>query len=119
VKDLYARPVRESGNSKAPLALMRMVPDGPDHPTTPVMRELVPFVRGLDVPVEIVWGVKDPILGHALPAMIENFPKARVTETEAGHFLQEEVPEVIAAAVLRVLDEVQPTGPQATAAAAG
>lgn len=118
VKDLYARPVRESGNVKAPLALMRMVPDGPDHPTTPVMRELVPYVRGLDVPVEIVWGVKDPILGHALPAMVENFPKARVTETEAGHFLQEEVPEVIAAAVLRVLDEVQQTGPQATAATA-
>lgn len=116
VKDLYARPVRESGNNKAPLALMRMVPDGPDHPTTPVMRELVPFVRGLDVPVEIVWGVKDPILGRALPAMVENFPEARVTKTEAGHFLQEEVPEVIAAAVLRVLDEIQQTRPQTTAA---
>jgi pimeloyl-ACP methyl ester carboxylesterase len=118
VKELYARPVRESGNSKAPLALMRMVPDGPQHPTTSVMRELVPYVRGLDVPVEIVWGVKDPILGRALPAMVKNFPQARVTETEAGHFLQEEVPEVIAAAVLRLLDEVQQTGPQPTATGA-
>ncbi|MCP5940096.1 hypothetical protein NL351_29720, partial [Klebsiella pneumoniae] len=67
VKDLYARPVRESGNHKAPLAMMRMVPDGPDHPSTPVMRELVTFVRGLDVPVEIVWGTNDPILGNAVP----------------------------------------------------
>lgn len=106
VKDLYARPVRESGNHKAPLAMMRMVPDGPDHPSTPVMRALVPFVRGLDVPVEIVWGINDPILGRAVPAMLENFPHARVTETPAGHFLQEEVPDVIAKAVLRVLDEV-------------
>jgi len=119
VKDLYARPVRESGNHKAPLAMMRMVPDGPDHPSTPVMRELVPFVRGLDVPVEIVWGMNDPILGGAVPAMLENFPHARVTETPAGHFLQEEVPDVIAAAVLRVLDEVRPAGPQAVAVAAG
>jgi haloalkane dehalogenase len=107
VKDLYARPVRESGNNKAPLAMMRMVPDGPDHPSTPVMRELVPFLRSLSVPVEIVWGINDPILGRAVPAMVEHFPNARVTETPAGHFLQEEVPEVIAAAVLRVLEQVQ------------
>lgn len=107
VRDLYARPVRESGNHKAPLAMMRMVPDGPDHPSTPVMRELVPYVRGLDVPVEIVWGVNDPILGRGIPNMQLNFPQARVTETPAGHFLQEEVPDVIAEAVLRVLDEVE------------
>lgn len=107
VKDLYARPVRESGNHKAPLAMMRMVPDGPDHPSTPVMRELVPYIRSLNIPTEIVWGMNDPIIGRALPAMIENFPDARVTETEAGHFLQEEVPDVIAAAVLRVLDQVE------------
>jgi haloalkane dehalogenase len=118
VKDLYARPVRESGNHKAPLAMMRMVPDGPDHPSTPVMRELVPYVRSLDVPVEIVWGVNDPILGKAVPAMVENFPHARITETPAGHFLQEEVPEVIAQAVLRVLDEVRQGRPQRVAAVA-
>jgi len=115
VKDLYARPVRESGNHKAPLAMMRMVPDGPDHPSTPVMRELVTFVRGLDVPVEIVWGINDPILGGAVPAMLENFPNARVTETPAGHFLQEEVPEVIAEAVLRAFDQVRQDGAQTAA----
>ena len=55
----------------------------------------------------IVWGMKDPILGRALPAMKRNFPGAPVTETEAGHFLQEEVPGEIAAALLRVIDQVQ------------
>ncbi len=119
VRDLYARPVRDSGNNKAPLAMMRMVPDGPDHPSTPVMRQLVPYVRGLDVPVEIVWGMNDPILGRSLPAMIANFPRARVTETPAGHFLQEEVPDVIAAAVLRVLDLAEHAKPPAIAAVAG
>lgn len=116
VKDLYARPVRESGNHKAPLAMMRMVPDGPDHPSTPVMRELVPYVRSLDLPVEIVWGINDPILGNAVPAMLENFPRAKVTKTTAGHFLQEEVPEVIAEAVLRVLGAVRAVDQQANPA---
>ena len=106
VKDLYGRPVLESGNRKAPLALMRMVPHSPSHPSTMPMGKLVTFVRGLDVPTEIIWGMNDPIVGRALPAMKEHFPNARVTETEAGHFLQEEVPDVIAAAVMRVYDDV-------------
>lgn len=104
VADLYGRPVRESGNNKAPLALMRMVPDGPDHPSTAQMREIESYVKTLDVPAEIVWGMSDPIFAKALPAMQGYFPAAAVTETEAGHFLQEEVPEQIAAAILRVVE---------------
>lgn len=110
VKDLYRRPLVESGNMKAPLAMMRMVPHSPDHPSTKPMAKLVTFIRGLDVPAEIVWGMKDPIASRALPAMKVHLPKARVTETEAGHFLQEEVPSVIAAAVMRVHDEIQASG---------
>lgn len=107
VRALYGRPVRESGNSKAPLALMRMVPDGPDHPSAAQMRTIEAYVKTLDVPAEIVWGMRDPIFGRGLPVMKGFFPEARVTETEAGHFLQEEVPEDIAAAVMRVVGEVQ------------
>ena len=117
VKDLYGRPVRESGNAKAPLALMRMVPHSPDHPSTQPMGALVTFVRGLDVPTEIVWGMNDPIIGRALPAMQEHFPDAHVTQTEAGHFLQEEVPDVIAAAVMRVHDEIEAARARADSAA--
>jgi haloalkane dehalogenase len=109
---LYARPVLESGNKKAPLALMRMVPDGPDHPSAAAMRIIERYVSGLDVPAEIVWGMNDPILGGGLSAMKKNFPKAPVTETNAGHFLQEEVPDEIAAALLRVIDQVQSSGNQ-------
>ena len=39
--------------------------------------------------------------------MKANFPEAPVTETEAGHFLQEEVPDEIAAAVMRVVTQVR------------
>ncbi len=107
LKELYGRPVLESGNAKAPLAMMRMVPDGPDHPSTPVMREIKAYARSLDVPVEIVWGINDPIGGQRAGAMHENFPHANVIETEAGHFLQEEVPDVIAEAVMRVFTQVR------------
>ncbi|GAB5502035.1 alpha/beta fold hydrolase [Pyruvatibacter sp.] len=107
VADLYGRPVLESGNAKAPLAMMRMVPNSPDEPSSEQMREIERYVQGLNIPVEIVWGMNDPILAKGLPVMKENFPDAAVTETQGGHFLQEEVPTEIAAAVLRIVDEVE------------
>jgi haloalkane dehalogenase len=70
------------------------------------MRTIEQYVQGLNIPAEIVWGMNDPILGRLLPKMKENFPKAPVTETKGGHFLQEQVPTEIAAAVLRVLDQI-------------
>ena len=106
VVEIYGRPVYESGNAKAPLALMRMVTDGPDHPSTPALRMIEDYVKELDIPAEIVWGMKDPILAKTLPIMKNNFPKAPVTQTSAGHFLQEEVPIEIAEALIRVLDQV-------------
>jgi haloalkane dehalogenase len=109
VVELYGRPVEESGNAKAPLAMMRMVPDGPDHPSTAAMGVIEAYVKGLEVPAEIVWGMNDPILAKGLPFMKQNFPAAPVTQTEAGHFLQEEVPVEIAAALMRVMDRVQPS----------
>ena len=113
VADLYGRPVTESGNDKAPLAMMRMVTDGPDHPSAPAMRQIEAYVKGLDVPVDVIWGMNDPILAKGLPMMKQNFPHARVTETEAGHFLQEEVPDDIAAALMRIVDQVRADGPEA------
>jgi len=107
VIDLYRRPLVASGNIKAPLAMMRMVPDGPDHPSAERMRFIEQYVASLDIPVEIVWGMNDPILGQLLANMTLNFPAAPVTDTEAGHFLQEEVPGEIAAAILRVVEAVQ------------
>jgi len=108
VAQLYGKPLFDSGNAKAPLAMMRMVPNGPDEPSAAHLREIERYVAGLDIPAEIVWGMQDPILARGLAPMKKNFPNARVTETEAGHFLQEEVPEAIAAAVLRVLDQAAP-----------
>jgi pimeloyl-ACP methyl ester carboxylesterase len=106
VAALYGRPVIESGNEKAPLAMMRMVADGPDHPSAVQMRVIEKYVSTLDIPAEIIWGMNDPILAGRLPMMENNFPNAPVTRTEGGHFLQEEVADEIAAALLRVLAQV-------------
>ena len=109
VIELYERPVRESGNAKGPLAIVRMAADGPDHPTAEALRGIDTYIASLEVPTAIVWGVNDSILGSRLSEMIEHFPDANVTETEAGHFLQEEgdAPEAIAASVMRVYGQIQ------------
>lgn len=100
----YAWPLRKVVDRAAPLALARMVPNGPDHPTVAELTEGDAWARSFPGAVELVWGVKDPILGRALRRHREVFPRARVTETAAGHFLQEEVPEEIVAAIRRVAD---------------
>ncbi len=49
------------------------------------------------------WG--GPILGRSINGIKKLFPDAEAVETDAGHFLQEEVPEELAAAVLQVVEE--------------
>ena len=57
-------------------------------------------------PCEIVWGKKDPILGRVLSRIKKLMPQAGITETGAGHFLQEEVPDQIAETILKVAKAV-------------
>jgi haloalkane dehalogenase len=59
-------------------------------------------MRAFPGPVELVWGRRDPILGRALRRHVQHLPRARVTETDAGHFLQEEVPDIIARSIRRL-----------------
>jgi haloalkane dehalogenase len=79
-----------------------MVPNSPNHPTFAVMQKTEAWLREADLPLELVWGQNDPILGRALRRHREAFPNAPVTLTDAGHFLQEEVPDELAAAIRRV-----------------
>jgi haloalkane dehalogenase len=95
----YRWPLRRMRDRAGPLGLARMVPDGPQHPSVPALRGGEDWVRGFRGPVALVWGEKDPILGRALRRHEEALPGARVTRTQAGHFLQEEVPEALAEAI--------------------
>jgi cis-3-alkyl-4-acyloxetan-2-one decarboxylase len=96
----YRYPLRRRRDNAAPLALARMVPDGrPGHPSLEPLERVQAFVTSFAGPVAIVWGDRDPVLGRLRKRIEALLPKAAVTRTEAGHFLQEEVPEEIAAAI--------------------
>jgi len=86
----------------APLALARMVPDSHAHPSIPELAKSEELYRSAKVPVALVWGMKDPILGRVIGHLSRLRPDASVVKTGAGHFLQEEVPGELAAAIVDV-----------------
>ena len=98
--DAYRWPLRRFRDNKAPLALARMVPDSMDHPSIPGLRDVYAFCAGWTGPAAIVWGDRDPILGGVRTFVERTLPQAPVWRTNAGHFLQEEVPETIAEAIV-------------------
>ncbi|MEM7434770.1 MAG: alpha/beta fold hydrolase [Myxococcota bacterium] len=95
----YRYPFRHIRDRVAPLATARMAVDRPGHPSIPALDECAAFVRGFDGPKAMVWGRRDPVLARALKRTKALLGDPPVTETQAGHFLQEEVPDEIAAAV--------------------
>lgn len=100
----YRWPLAKRADRAAPLALARMVPDDPErHPSIPEFRECDAFFRAVQVPTRMVWGTRDPILGRVINHLERLRPDATIVRTEAGHFLQEEVPEPLADAVLDVV----------------
>ncbi len=102
----YVWPLRRYRDRVAPLALARMVPDSLEHPSIAPLERCRAFVEGFEGPAAIVWGDKDPILGRLRRRTERALPDAPVTATEAGHFLQEEVPDEIAAAIRGVADRL-------------
>lgn len=107
----YRYPLRRWRDRAAPLALARMVPTRLDHPTVHTLQEVDAWARAFGGPVRLVWGTRDPILGPALSGMRDLFSDPPVTATDAGHFLQEEVPDVLADAILTVVAEAIPAPP--------
>jgi haloalkane dehalogenase len=76
-----------------------MVPDGQDHPSIAALRRGQEFLQAFPGPVAAVWGERDPILGRVAGWIETLRPDVAMTRTPAGHFLQEEVPEAVAAAI--------------------
>jgi pimeloyl-ACP methyl ester carboxylesterase len=102
----YWWPLRSVADRVAPLALARMVPDRLDHPSIPALQRCQALVESFRGPAAIVWGDRDPVLGSVRNHIARLLPQARVTRTGAGHFLQEEVPGLIADAVLSVHEQL-------------
>ena len=102
----YRWPLRRRVDRAGPLALARMVATSNEHPSLPALRRGEAWIRGFTGPIALVWGERDPLLGAVLRRHIEAFPAASVTRTQAGHFLQEEVPANLAGAVRDVVARV-------------
>lgn len=102
VAKAYRYPLQRKFGNETPVALVRMVPDNMDHPTVEAMREVAAFVEAFSGPAAIVWGDADPVLGRLKNRTSRLLPQADVTSTGAGHFVQEEVPAQIAAAIRSV-----------------
>jgi len=109
----YRYPFRRMRDRIAPLATARMAVDRMGHPSIAALEECAAFVGRFDGPKAMVWGRRDPVLARALKRTKALLGDPPVTETNAGHFLQEEVPEEIAAAVLDVSARLSSASTQA------
>jgi len=103
-KAAYAWPFLRPRERSGPLALARMVPNSETHPTVPTMDRIGAWVASYGGPASLLWGTSDPILGRGLRRHRAVLPQATVRECDAGHFSQEEVPDLWAAAIRDVLD---------------
>eukprot|EP00002_Diphylleia_rotans_P000822 TRINITY_DN10435_c0_g3_i1.p1 TRINITY_DN10435_c0_g3~~TRINITY_DN10435_c0_g3_i1.p1 ORF type:complete len:332 (-),score=57.82 TRINITY_DN10435_c0_g3_i1:81-1076(-) len=102
----YSYPFPNWASRAGPLALARMVALSEDHPSMISLEGVDAWARNFKGPVSIVWGKRDPILAPAIKRMREAFPSAPVHMTDAGHFLQEEVPELMAKEILSVAAKI-------------
>jgi pimeloyl-ACP methyl ester carboxylesterase len=101
-KRAYAWPLRRLRDRAAPLGLARMVPSSSEHPSVPDIDAIGRWVTSFRGPIGLVWGMRDPILGRSLARHQRALSPAFVEETQAGHFLQEEVPALLASSILRL-----------------
>jgi pimeloyl-ACP methyl ester carboxylesterase len=101
-KRAYRWPLRALADRAAPLGLARMVPGREGHPSIADIDLNGAWVQAHAAPIGLVWGTRDPILGRSLSRHRKALSPRFVEETAAGHFLQEEVPDVLARAVLRL-----------------
>jgi pimeloyl-ACP methyl ester carboxylesterase len=96
----YTFPFRRLRDRAGPLALARMVPHREGHPSVTALDEIGQWALSWRGPTSLVWGRRDPLLARALRRHQQAWPQATVREVEAGHFLQEEVPQVLAEEIL-------------------
>lgn len=94
----YAHPYQTYRSRKAILKFPREIPLTPQHSNWQLLSELENNLKNWQVPVLIVWGMKDIALGFSFAErfaqMFPNTKKIAKLE-DAGHFLQEDCPEEI------------------------
>jgi cis-3-alkyl-4-acyloxetan-2-one decarboxylase len=99
--EAYRAPFPDYWSRAGTLAFQREIPLTERDRSAPVMASIQERLPSLDVPVLLVWGMRDPVFQPVfLDQWRELFPKARIVELErASHFLVEDDPEGVTSAI--------------------
>lgn len=98
----YAAPFPSRRHQTAARVFPRLVPIHPEHPGALENREAREILAGLDLPVLPVWSDQDPVTGPWEEPVRSLFRHVEDTVriAGAGHFIQEDAGEEVAAAIL-------------------
>jgi haloalkane dehalogenase len=106
VRAAYDAPFASASKAGA-LAFPELVPTEPDHPNTAPMNAVRDALRDWRKPALVVWGAEDSVLRPEIAhRIVELIPGAEgpVLLEGASHFLQEDRPQELAAAVCDFID---------------
>jgi haloalkane dehalogenase len=98
----YGAPFPNRDHQTAALNFPRLVPTRSDHPGAYDDRVAIETLKGLELPVLLLWGGQDPITGPweaKLRTIFRNVAPP-VTIQDAGHFIQEDAGEEVAERIL-------------------
>lgn len=114
VRRAYDWPMRDKGARVAAARFVQMVPDGPDHPEAKTLSAIqAEYPMLAEKPMLVLWADKDRAMrARFAERWLEDFPHAQVAHVapEAGHFWQEDAPELF---LPRLLDFAKPVSRQA------
>jgi pimeloyl-ACP methyl ester carboxylesterase len=99
--DAYRAPFPDYWSRAATLAFQREIPLTERDRSAPMMASIHERLTGLDLPVLLVWGMRDPVFQPVfLEQWRELFPHAdRVELDDASHFVVEDRPDAVTAAI--------------------
>ena len=102
VRAAYDAPFPTPESKAGALAFPELVPAEPEHPNTEPMNRVRDALRTWDKPALVVWGAEDSVLPLRVAEMfVSLLPNASgpVAIEGASHFLQEDKPDEVAAAI--------------------
>ena len=106
VRDAYNAPFPTPESKAGALAFPELVPVEPGHPTAAALETVREGVARWDKQAHVIWGAEDVVLPTAIAErFIALIPGATGPElvAGAGHFLQEDAPAEVAAAIVRAM----------------
>lgn len=103
--DAYRAPFPDEEHMAGARQFPLLVPTGPDDPAVPANRAAWRVLEAWTKPVLTLWAPDDTVLGAYQHVFVERIPGAKgqphETFSPAGHFLQDDVGEQLATAMLR------------------